>query len=196
MKTLKAFVAGDGSKWGLTDWYEEKQKALVRAIKRGKPFDTGWYASKKEIASGRVYCDGKLITVEASVTDDFDTPGRAQVSFKRPFSLKKTIAAMEAAYDMARQDRKNNQVYRGYSILKNGVWVETYLVNCSEYDTPPGDFYYFWGWQSGEHTDGAKPDPALRIPAKTRKAFEAFAHSMKDGSLQMAKWEIHNWDDE
>lgn len=196
MKTLKAFATGDGSKWGLTDWYEEKEKALARAIKAGKPFDTGWYGSKKEIASGRISSDGKTITVEASVSDDFDTVGNGGATVTRPFSLKKVIKAMEAAHAMAEKDRKSNEPYVGYSVLKDNKWLDTYLVNASGYDTPPGDNYCFWGWQSGEETEGAKPDPALRIPAKTRDAFREFAEGMGRGSLTIGKWSISSWDRE
>ena len=67
----------DGAHGGLSDWYEEHEAALKAALDAHAPFDTGWYSSKKEIASARIRSDdGVRIKVDASVSDDFDTDGR------------------------------------------------------------------------------------------------------------------------
>ena len=55
MKQLNAFQNGDGAHCGLTDWYPDGHAELEQALKEKIPFDTGWYSSKKEIASARIY---------------------------------------------------------------------------------------------------------------------------------------------
>ena len=47
-------LEGDGSHWGITDLYDEREMALRGTLKMGLPFDTGWWSSKKEIQSARV----------------------------------------------------------------------------------------------------------------------------------------------
>ena len=54
MKKLEAFQHGDGAHCGLSDWYEEGEAELTAVITERVPFDTGWYSSKKEIASARI----------------------------------------------------------------------------------------------------------------------------------------------
>jgi hypothetical protein len=44
----------DGCKWGVSDWYENFEDEMVRAIESNEPFDTGWVGCKKEIESFRV----------------------------------------------------------------------------------------------------------------------------------------------
>ena len=81
MKQLEAFQLGDGAHWGLSDWYSDGRAELEQALKEKVPFDTGWYSSKKEIASARIFSeDGVKIKVQASVSDDFDTEGRGYAS--------------------------------------------------------------------------------------------------------------------
>lgn len=81
MKQLKAFQHGDGAHCGLSDWYSDGRSELEQALKEGFPFDTGWYSSKKEIASARIRSeDGVRIKIEVSVSDDFDTEGNGYVS--------------------------------------------------------------------------------------------------------------------
>lgn len=162
MKTLKAFTSGDGAHCGLADWYPEKEKALASALKSGKPFDTGWYGSKKEIASARIYSDdGKTVMVEVSVSDDFDTSGMgsAMVTCEGKPTLEFVREAIYRAWDEAGDDQKENRQYRGYSVLhyttevpkwlrgknvlprerrakyprKQAQCVDTYLVNVSEF---------------------------------------------------------------
>ena len=55
MKQLNAFQNGDGAHCGLSDWYSDGRAELEQALKEKIPFDTGWYSSKKEIASARIY---------------------------------------------------------------------------------------------------------------------------------------------
>lgn len=182
---LKEFQSGDGAHCGLGDLYPDKEAALVKALASGKPFDTGWYSSKKEIASARIFSgDGKTITVEVSVSDDFDTNGMGRK--ESPGSgIEEVRETIYKAWDEANDDQKYNRQYRGYSIMhwstkiKDYVWVrgkmvekvvktmkkkyprcmETYIVNASDFgaDRPPGDNYMFWGWQSDpmiEEADG------------------------------------------
>ena len=76
MKILNAFQNGNGAHCGLSDWYKEGEAQLTAALAERVPFTTGWYSSKKEIASARIWSeDGVKIKVEVSVSDDFDTQG-------------------------------------------------------------------------------------------------------------------------
>lgn len=219
MKQLEAFKSGDGAHCGLTDWYPKKEEALEQALKSGEPFDTGWYASKKEIASARIYraSKDKEVRVEVSVSDDFDTygMGSAMLIGPNPKSTEQARRAIHKAWAEAEKNQKDNRTYRAYSIIKHEksgctAWVDTYLVNTEGMDSPTGDNYHFWGWQSDpcdEHpTDknvivfrdnqGEKPSPKLRIPKKTIEAFEDHAQSLKKTNLRIGKWEIKSWDAE
>ena len=234
--TIEAFKSGDGAHCGLSDWYPDKEKALSVALKSGKPFDTGWYSSKKEIASARIYSDdGESVTVEVSVSDDFDTEGGGSASVSSPASLEQVRDAISRAWGEAEDDQKENQQYAGYSVLhystaipgwrkmdnvyprekrkryarKQAQWVETYLVDTSDWgaESPPGDEYHFWGWQSDpmlEHEkgewltskpdQGQNPDPALKMPKKVQEAFEDHVRSRaKDTPLRIGDWEIKPW---
>lgn len=67
----------DGSHWGLADWYPELEEAIQKAVNRGPGYEwtTGWYGSKKEIASANITCAKRELHIEVSISDDFDTPG-------------------------------------------------------------------------------------------------------------------------
>lgn len=215
-RTLKVFDRGDGAHCGLSDWYPNKEAALKRALKRKKPFSTGWYGSKKEIASARISSpDGIELNVEVSVSDDFDTPGLGSADALE-WSLDGVRDAVSKAWDEAGSNQNENRDYRGYSVLhwtrKVPDWlrsknvyprerrklypkaqsqcVETYIVNCSEFysDRPPGDNYHQWGWQD----EGGK----LKMTKATREKLEVFAQSLKIGSLRVGNWEIRSWDKE
>ena len=54
----KLEIVGDGSHHGLTNWYPKVEAAIVEALAAGQPFTTGWYGSKKEIASARITYTG------------------------------------------------------------------------------------------------------------------------------------------
>jgi len=192
----------DGSHWGLTDWYDEQEAALVAALKGRKDFDTGWYSSKKEIASARITRRKGKVVVEASVSDDFDTDGRGEREVTSPVTLDSIREAIDKAWDDANDNRKANQGYRGYSLHnKKGNWIDTYLVSVDGADFPSGDNYYHWGWESDPRK--VEPEEGLgtvcgtkRIPKKTVVAFEEFAHLGKGGELTMGNWTMKSWDKE
>jgi hypothetical protein len=191
MRTLEAFRRGDGAHCGLTDWYPEHEAALKAALDAHQPFATGWYSSKKEIASARIWSDdGVTINVEASVSDDFDTNGTGYRSTTE-WTLESVAEAVDAAWDSADEDRRENEPYIGFSVHDStGAWVETYIASNGEYDTPPGDNYHWWGWQHDEKDDVGIPDP--RIPADAVEAFEKFAYG--DGKeLTVNGWTIRRW---
>jgi hypothetical protein len=195
MKTIKAFQTGDGAHCGLTDWYPEKEAALQAAIDSGKPFDTYWYASKKEIATARIECDGKKIIVQASVSDDFDTIGNGESVIAMPSSLDDIRAAIDRAWNQAEDDLRDNAIYLGYSVIHKKSWVETYLTCIGGSDTPGGDNYHYWGWQDDKDGEG-KNCTFKGIPKKTAVAFEQFALSGAVGVFKIGAWSIKSWHDE
>lgn len=181
MRTLKEFESGDGAHCGLTDLYPEKEAALVAALKSGKPFDTGWFSSKKEIASARVWSDNKYVHCEASVSDDFDTEGMGSAIAGAAHEAKDiadVYSAIDRAWDEAIEAQKDNQQYRGYSLIhystkipewrkadnvypkekrkryarKMPQFMDYYIVPSigadDLLDSPPGDAHHFWGWQN------------------------------------------------
>ena len=60
----------DTAHWGLTDLYDDAEAKLRELLASGKPFNTGWCSSKKEIASFRLRCDETEMCVE--VCQDID----------------------------------------------------------------------------------------------------------------------------
>lgn len=66
-------LRGDAAKWGVSDFYEAHELALKEALATRQPFDTGWYAVKKEIQSARIWrgrAGGPvLLQVSASMDD-------------------------------------------------------------------------------------------------------------------------------
>lgn len=58
------------SKWGVSDFYEEAEKALREALASGEDFDTGWFDCKKEINSGRIVREDGEITVSVTCSID------------------------------------------------------------------------------------------------------------------------------
>lgn len=195
MKTLDAFQRGDGAHCGLTDWYTENEAALKAALDAHAPFDTGWYGSKKEIASARIRStDGQTIKVEASVSDDFDTEGSGS-NTTTEWTLEAVAKAVDAAWDEAVEHRKDNEPYVGFSIHDStGAWIETYLLSVGEYDIPPGDNYHWWGWQHDEQDEVGIPDP--RIPADAVAAFETYATTGDwSAPLTVNGWTIRVWND-
>lgn len=198
MKTLEAFRSGDGAHCGLADWYPEKEEALAAALAAHKRFDTGWYGSKKEIASARIRSDdGVKLKVEVSVSDDFDTEGLGYASTD-DWTLEAVSAAIYKAWDSADKAREDNATYIGFSVLHKGWWVETYLVSDGSHDYPTGDNYYWWGWQHDEKDDVGIPHPDIPLPAVA--AFESWAQKWaygneEDNSLVIGDWEIKPWRD-
>jgi len=200
--TFEGIGGRDGSHCGLTDWYGEHEAALAKALTGKKDFDTGWYSSKKEIASARITrCKGKVI-VAVSVSDDFDSVGRGEREVTSPVTLDSICEAIDKAWEDAKDDQNANQGYRGYSLRdKEGNWIDTYLVSIDGADVPSGDYYGNWGWQSDPRE--IEPEEGLgtvcgtkRIPKKTIVAFEEFAHLGKGGELTMGNWTMKSWDKE
>lgn len=200
MKQLEAFQHGDGAHWGLSDWYSDGRAELEQALKNRVPFDTGWYSSKKEIASARIFSqDGVKIKVEASVSDDFDTEGNGYVSIDE-WTLDAIEQAVGKAWMKAEEARNDNQEYEGFRVGRAGRWEETFLINIGwgENLSPSGDNYHWWGWQFDEENGHGKPDPA--IPLETVQAFEKWAHDwcfrfVNEKSLTLGEWTITPWRD-
>lgn len=199
MKKLTGFEGKDGAHWGLHDWYPEGEKALEEVLAEHVPFDTGWYTSKKEIASARISSvNAELIRVEVSVFDDFDTEGSAAITSKS-WSLEGIRGAIDKAWGMAETNRRENQAYFGYSIHQytgeRHAWVETYLVNLSDCNVPGGDYYYWFGWQYDEDGEGQNCTyPG--IPEDVAESFKTFAEECNVGSLRIGEWEIQSWEKE
>jgi hypothetical protein len=137
----ESFKRGDLTHWSASDWYEDKESEILRALQSGKTFDTGWRGCKKEILSTCITRADNVITCVVSVSDDFDTEGMGEVTFtvqsddKPDVILESVRTSLEQAHDAADSDKKENEVYRGYSIHnKAGQWVETYFQRwkCSD----------------------------------------------------------------
>jgi hypothetical protein len=200
MKKLDAFQHGDGAHCGLSDWYTEGEAQLTAALADHTLFDTGWYSSKKEIASARIWSeDGIKIKVEVSVSDDFDTEGLGYASTEE-WSVDAVQGCISKAWDKAESNRDEAQEYEGFRVVRNDRWEETYLVNIGwgEY-APTGDNYYWWGWQY-DGADDTVGIPHPDIPVETVQAFEKWAHDWAYGrteekSLKIGQWEITPWRD-
>ena len=199
MKKLKSFQQGNGAHCGLSDWYDDNEAELRAALDAGQPFDTGWYSSKKEIASARIRSeDGVTIKIDVSVSDDFDTEGNGYTSIKE-WTLDAIATAIHTAWAQADKDQDDNAPYVGFSLMKDGRCMEYYILGDGTYDTPPGDHYYWWGWQHDEGADGqGVPPPDLPLPAAA--AFENWAQrwmygDTKDASCVIGAWSIQPWDD-
>ena len=202
MRLIKEFSQGNGAHCGLSDWYPEQEAALKAALEAKAPFDTGWYSSKKEIASARIRSeDGVKIKVEVSVSDDFDTEGLGYASTK-DWTVEAVSAAIDSAWGEADTDRKGAQEYEGFRIGRDGKWEETYLVSIGwgENLSPPGDYYSWWGWQhDGDEDKGGIPNPA--IPPEIVSEFEKWAHkwafrNTEEKSLRIGQWGIKPWRDQ
>lgn len=199
MKKLNFAARGDGSHCGLSDWYPENEAALQAALDAHQPFDTGWYASKKEIATARIYSeDGIKIKVEVSVSDDFDTEGLGYSSTDR-WNLDDVSNEVSAAWTKAEEDQEDNQPFEGFSVGRDGAWEETLILPAGwdEHLQPPGDNYHWWGWQHDEAKEGVGvPDPEIPLPAVA--AFERWANKWalgdaKENSMTIGRWTIRPW---
>lgn len=201
MKVLEAFQNGDGAHCGLSDWYEDGEAQLTAALADHAPFTTGWYSSKKEIASARIWSeDGIKIKVEVSVSDDFDTEGLGYASTEE-WTVSSVVQTLSQAWNRAETARDENQEYEGFRVGRDGRWEETYLINIGggENLSPPGDYYDWWGWQY-DGADDTVGVPHPDIPVETVQAFEKWAHDWAFGrteqkSLKIGQWEITPWRD-
>ena len=198
MKLLDAFKHGDGAHCGLSDWYPENEAALRAALQAHEPFDTGWYASKKEIATARIRSeDGIKIKVEVSVSDDFDTEGLGYSSTDR-WDLQAVEDEVSMAWTKAEEAQEDNQPFDGFSVGRDGRWEETLILSDGTYDTPPGDNYYWWGWQHDEKDEVGIPNPDIPMPIVA--AFENWAHKWMYGNAEgnefrIGAWSIRPWRD-
>lgn len=194
----------------MADWYPEKRVALQAALKARIPFTTGWYSSKKEIASACITGNADAVTpvidIEVRVSDDFDTPGKGSLQVRWTENLVTVANGIYAAWDEAERDQKENRVHTGFKVLTrkkvhstfhggrpvgkarlSTVWSETYIRNDSNGLTkPPGDYYPNWGWQGD-----------CKIPKAIRDKLERYAESYRKGKrkkLTVGKWTIEPWE--
>lgn len=199
MRKLEAFQRGDGAHCGLSDWYEEGEREITAALDAHAPFDTGWYSSKKEIASARIWSEeGIKIKVEVSVSDDFDTEGLGYASTD-DWTVDAVHGCISNAWEKAESARDENQEYEGFRVGRGGRWEETFLVSLGwgENLSPPGDNYHWWGWQyDGADDTVGLPHPDL--PGEIVQAFEKWAHDWafgrtEEASLTIGEWTITPW---
>jgi hypothetical protein len=143
----------DGAKWGVSDWYEEFEKLIQEALNKGPSHNwtTGWYGSKKEIASACITHEDGKIKLEATQSDDFDTEGYGSVDIPHTTDIEAVREALDKAHGEACENKRDNEVYAGFSIHNaEGQWVETYIAPIGwggEMESPPGDYYSEWGFQ-------------------------------------------------
>jgi hypothetical protein len=140
----------DGAHCGLGDWYPEIEQGVQEALNQGPDYHwtTGWYASKKEIASARISNEAEGLLIEASVSDDFDTPGYGTRTIPHTTDLEKVRESIYKAWDEAEQDQKDNRLYEGFSVYQENQCIEYYIKPRGDaFESPPGDCYHEWGFQ-------------------------------------------------
>lgn len=187
------FNKGDMTKWGASDFYNNKREEILAAISSGLPFDTHWGACKKELLTSRIICTGQSFVCAVLVSDDFDTPGTTELLAVRGETDEKTLINIENtldnAADLAREDQKNNREYRGFLIRnEQGAWVETYIQDEAGWNKhPPGSNYNEWGFQGDCDS----------IPEHVRKKMEEWVQSSPPTgtSFKLEGWQICPWDD-
>ena len=191
----------DGAHYGLADWYSEIERGIQDALNKNGSWTTGWYASKKEIAWANITVDGNTdcITVEVSVSDDFDTPGMGICEVPRAQDLEVIREAIYEAWEKAEKDKDDNRVYVGYSITTctqgRIAWVETYIKQRDIYpickffswrgseDFPPGDSYHKWGFQE-----------EYEIPIEIKEKLEEWAQENECGAFTFEGFTIKSWE--
>ena len=183
----------DGAHCGLTDWYPEIKAGIQKSMRSGSKarWTTGWYSSKKEIASACISHDAKGIHVEVSVSDDFDTEGRGTIDIPHTTSLDKLEAAVAKAWSQAKENQNDNRLYTGFSIHdKRGRYVETLILPMGDgwdFGKPPGDCYHAWGFQN-ENTRIPKT-----VKAKLRSWANQWGFGHEDPSFTVKSWTIKPW---
>lgn len=193
MKTLECMrTSMDGAHRGLADWYPEIEKGIMTALEEtlwtGEGWTTDWYCSKHELASCKITCQDKTLTIEASVTDDFDTQGLAQNDIPLTNDLEIIRETIYATWDEAVKDQKSNRQYEGWSIIKGRSWVETYIAPsgdglCYDNECPPGDNYNQWYWQ--EECD---------LPDHVKETFVTFINSCEGAEMEYKGYTLKKWD--
>ena len=190
----------DGAHCGLTDWYPPLEAAITAALARGKSYawTTGWYGSKKEIASACITQRDGEITVRVSVSDDFDTDGNGEQTIRFTKNLDRIRDAISAAWTEANRDRRDNEAYAGFSVGRGDRWEFTLILPQGwghEWDVPPGDNYHRWGWQEVE--DGE--DRPAEIPADVAERLKQWAEDPMHGAGEKYTyrgWTIKAWEDD
>lgn len=104
----------DGAHCGLGDWYPEIEKGLQTALRSGEDFTTGWYSSKKEIASARISRCGRDIKVEVSVNNDNDVEGMSSITLKNRRGLETIRKTIYQVWDYALENQKDNEIELEY----------------------------------------------------------------------------------
>jgi len=178
MKNIFENLGGDGAHHGLTDWYTDIQDKIIEALqgKHGEEWTTEWYSSKKAFATCKLTCEEENLTIEVSVSDDFDTYalGVREIPCEvlktvKDNDLKKIHKAIDEAWDEAKGEQNDKREIAMYCIGnrdgdKRTNWIETYLLNVSVFGEheaePPGDQYHQWGFQ--EETEDI-PDDVKKI---------------------------------
>jgi len=213
----------DGAHCGLGDWYPDVEASIAEALAQGPDHEwtTDWYSSKKEIACGKITSQDGSLCVEVSVSDDFDTPGHGTKNIPHTTDLEEIREAIYAAWDWAEVDQKSNRLYVGWSVLaeidlgdlygdeyrgqRRKSWIETYIAPQGDallydYDSPPGDCYHKWGWQTGEWPDPmTEPteDYESPVPADVREKFEEYI-SGDHGTVTRVEYKgftLQQWED-
>ncbi len=218
------FHRGDMTHRGPFDFYDRCEEEIRAAIASGLPFDTEWRGCKHEILSSRIkrHKDGSF-SCRVSVSDDFDTSGIGREGFvPAPGNTYEELweqleNAMATAHQEADDDRKSNQVYRGFKILvkcqrkqrkpqgrwdryprrkisrsnRRSSWIETYILNIGQWwgpvDDGPPGDYY--------HQWGFQGDDV--IPLNVREKLEEYAQSYRKGSpprFSYKRWTIEPWE--
>lgn len=197
-----------GAHCGLFDLYPEYMAALTLAIENNEDFSTGWYGSKKEIASARITRnrDGGnyLYLVDVSVSDDMDTEGlgRAEFTFAEddedPEKILPAIeTAIATAWENAYRDIAENALYIGFSIGRANRegkllnWEHTFIAPAQDGyfpEYPPGDCYEKWGWDS-EDENGPSD-----IPTEVKRAMENWIAENIGDNFCVGGWAIRRWE--
>lgn len=205
MRDLFEGLGGNGAHWGLTDLYPDYLERVLKAVKDARDFDTGWYASKKEIVSGRIVRRDGTYYVSVSVSDDFDTEGLGVVQFRYPRHVHKNQIwqhisdRINEAWNLAIEDQRSNAVYAGYSIgeaddsdppqSKNWIWSYIQPVGYGyELDSPPGDNYHSWGWQYGGINEEAD-----KLTEEERTGMEEWIENGGGEAKKFGRWVIEQW---
>lgn len=147
---------GEGSKWGVSDFYEDLEAAIDAALKLGPKFAwaTGWFSSRKEPYSAEIIAEDGKIYCRASATDDFDTDGLGEKVIDFTPNIADVVVALDEALVDAVKDCKQKSPHL-YAVGKRegdkrADWLLTYLSHTDDtWDDvyPPGDYYQWWGWQ-------------------------------------------------